>query len=223
MLKRFLLRYNYPQFLFGKQIVRFVKRHVKDCKLIIDCPCGNGEIAGHLSQLNMVNIIGADISEDAIKNAQENFHDQNIRFIAKGIDTVLKTDLNYDVFCIVNSLFLFDEADKILQNLKQSMKPGKSKLIVIIPNTEGQNFQWFQNKFPGQNKFQINKHEIDNYFTSRGFKIEKVKSLAYTHHFNRKDIKLFSLFWSIYLNVLNVLQTLFRIGKPNYYFIALSA
>ncbi len=222
MLKRFLLRYNYPQFLFGKHIIRFIKRNVKDCKLIIDCPCGNGEIAGHLSELITANVIAADISDEAIKNAQENFHQQNIRFINKDIETVLKTELNYDVFCIVNSLFLFEEADKILLAIKESMKPSKTKLILIIPNTEGKNFKWFQSKFPGQNKFQIPKHEIDSYFTTRGFKVEKIKSMVFTHHFNRKDIKFLSLSWSLYLIALNVIQTLFRIGKPNYFLIALS-
>lgn len=222
MLKKFLLKYNYPQFLFGKQIRKRLNSLGNNYKIIIDCPCGNGETSFQLSKIASAKIIAADISEEAIKNAKQNFSTSNIQFLVSDIGSVIKTNPNYDAFCLINSLFLFDEAEKILSALKESMTPSKTKLLIIIPNTEGKNFKWFQKQNTNENKFIIPAKEIRTVFEKRNFKVEQIESIAFAHHFNRSDIKLFSVFWSLYLLFLNKIQTAFKIGEPNYFLITLS-
>ena len=102
---KWLLKYNYPQIVFGKEITSYLLNTGKSCKTIIDCPCGNGETAWHLSRIGG-KVIAADISEDSIKNALQNFDSKNISYSVQNINAILGSETGFNVFCLVNSLFL---------------------------------------------------------------------------------------------------------------------
>jgi 2-polyprenyl-3-methyl-5-hydroxy-6-metoxy-1,4-benzoquinol methylase len=218
-----LLRHNYPQVVFGREIRAELERSGKRRKLIIDCPCGNGETAWHLSHLPGVKVIAADISEAAIHNARQNFKADHLDFRINTIEAILASEKDFDAFCIVNSLFLLENYDKILKQLQDLAAKNKAGVFIIIPNTEGNNFKWFQSQNTNENKLIIKEEEIKGFFSGYGFKIMKVEPICYTHHYGRKDVKLFSVFWSLYLGFLNRIQTALKIGKANYFLIALSA
>lgn len=218
-----LLRYNYPQIVFGNELCSFLRHSGKNYDLIVDCPCGNGEISWHLSRLPRVKIIAADLSESAIHNARQNFSATNIDYRVNTIEAILTSEKKFDAFCIVNSLFLLENYDSILKQLKTSSSENKADVLVILPNTEGKNFKWFQAQNPNENKLILPEKEIEAFFTKYGFRVQKIRPICYTHHYGRRDIKLFSVFWSLYLGFLNRIQTAFKIGKPNYFLIALSA
>ena len=222
-MKAALLKYNYPQRVFGKETAKYILAHFPDTKLIVDCPCGNGETTWHLSQINNVRILASDISNEAIKSAQANFSNKNIDYSCKDISESITSLKEDSVFCLINSLFLFPNAVQVLKELQLQINNTKSKLIVIVPNTKGKNFLWFQKKSPDENKLILDFEELKPFFEKLKFNVAFVKPICYTHHFNRKDVRLFSVFWSLYLNCLNKLQTALKIGKPNYFFIALTA
>lgn len=217
-----LLKYNYPQISFAKQIAAYLLHSGKPIQTIIDCPCGNGETSFNIARLTNAKVIAADISEDSIQRAKTNFSQPNIYFSVNTIESVLDSQKQYDAFCIINSLFLLDNYDGILKSLKETAAINQAKVLIIIPNTEGKNFKWFQSQHTGENKLVLKQNEIEPFFSKYGFKAELIKPICYTHHYNRKDIKLFSVFWSLYLSVLNQIQTFFKIGKANYFLIALT-
>lgn len=217
-----LLKYNYPQISFAKQIADYLLHSGKPVKTIIDCPCGNGETSFNMARLINAEVIAADISADSIQRAKTNFSHPNINYSVNTIESVLSSQKQFDAFCIINSLFLLDNYDGILKNLMGTAAINQAKVLIIIPNTEGKNFKWFQSQHTGENKLVLKQNEIEPFFSNYGFKTELIKPICYTHHYNRKDIKLFSVFWSLYLSVLNQIQTFFKIGKANYFLIALT-
>ncbi|MBK7667516.1 MAG: hypothetical protein IPJ32_09375 [Sphingobacteriaceae bacterium] len=123
---------------------------------------------------------------------------------------------------IINSLFLLEAYDSILKSLHQSVSSNKAYLLVIIPNTEGRNFKWFQSQGTNENKLVLKENEIESFFAGYGFKTKLIKPICYTHHYNRTDVKLFSIFWAVYLNILKRIQTFLKIGTANYFLIALT-
>mgnify|MGYP001597643360 FL=1 len=130
-----LLKYNYPQIVFGKQIVDSLLRSGHSFNTIIDCPCGNGETSWYIAKLIHSNVIAADISEQAVQNAKKNFSGAAIKYFIRDIETVLSTENEFDAFCIINSLFLLENYDSILKHLKESIEKNKAQLLIIIPNT----------------------------------------------------------------------------------------
>jgi len=135
----------------------------------------------------------------------------------------LETQKQFSVFCIINSLFLLENYDFVLKSLNRTASSNKAQVFIVIPNTEGKNFKWFQSMNTNENKLVIKESEIGSFFDKYGFKTEVIKPICYSHHYNRKDVKLFSVFWTLYLGFLNRIQTLFKIGKANYFLIALSS
>jgi len=223
MLKKSLLKYNYPQVVFAKQIVKNLRASGKPFETIIDCPCGNGETSFTIAKLTGAKVVAADSSRDSIGRCKNNFNAPQLSYEVNTIELLPDTHKQYNVFCIINSLFLLENYDSILKKLHQSATANKARVIIIIPNTEGKNFKWFQSQNANDNKLIIQKSEIEPFFATYGFKTEIIIPLCYAHHYNRKDIKLFSVFWSVYLIILNAIQTALKIGKANYFLIALSS
>lgn len=218
-----LLKYNYPQIVFAKEIATHLLESGKPINTIVDCPCGNGETSYNIAKLTQAKIIAADISSKAIQKAKSNFLRPYIEFSVNTIESILNSQEPFDAFCIINSLFLLENYDQVLKSLKESIRTNKAQALIIIPNTEGKNFNWFQSQNTNENKLILNHNEIESFFSKYGFKAEFIKPICYTHHYNRTDVKLFSVFWSFYLRFLNQIQSTFKIGKANYFLIALSA
>jgi 2-polyprenyl-3-methyl-5-hydroxy-6-metoxy-1,4-benzoquinol methylase len=223
MLKKKLLKYNYPQIVFARQIFKYLNSSGKHLKTIIDCPCGNGETSFNISKLTDAQVIAADISSESISCCKKNFSATNLNYEVSTIESVLNFHKEFDAFCIINSLFLLENYDAILKMLSENVNENKAQVIIIIPNTAGKNFKWFQSQNTNENKLVIKENEIETFFSKHHFKVQLIKPICFAHHYSRKDVKLFSVFWSIYLNLINNIQTALKIGKANYFLIALSS
>src|SRR5579872_4439802 len=99
-----LSKYNYPHGVFASAIKHYLISNSIAAEQIIDCPCGNGEIAYHLAKLPNSKIVAADISKESIAWAKDNFQRSNIEFVCADIKTVVRSEGKTDVFCIINSL-----------------------------------------------------------------------------------------------------------------------
>jgi 2-polyprenyl-3-methyl-5-hydroxy-6-metoxy-1,4-benzoquinol methylase len=216
-----LLKYNYPQIVFAKQIASLLKSN--SSSIIIDCPCGNGETSYNLQKFSHAKVKAFDISDTSIAIAKQNFISGRLSYEVSTIENVLDKEKKFDTFCIINSLFLLENYDFILRSLQASARQNKADVFIIIPNTEGNNFKWFQAKNANENKLILKEGEIESFFAKYEFKTKLVKPICFAHHYGRKDVKLFSVFWSFYLGFLNRIQTLFKIGKANYFLIALTS
>jgi len=216
---KYLQRFSYPQGEYISAIKPFINQ--SDKAVLIDAPCGRGATSWHLSAIKNLEVFGYDIGEKPIEIAKDSFSRSNLHFAVADIHNVIAKHVGMQYFCIINSLFLLPETDKILENIRGALK-NEGKLFLVVPNIHTDNFKWFQKNYPEVNKFTIADSEFDSYFSSRGWSIQKVSPIVYARSFNRKDVKYFFVFAPLYLKALNFIQTLLRVGKPNYFMLALS-
>jgi SAM-dependent methyltransferase len=216
----FMSRYFYPQNNFAGAILKFIDRKKGVKQLLIDAPCGNGETSWHFAKRPYLDVFAYDLDEQSIATAKANFKAPNLVFEAKSIFDVFPNLSQVDYFCIINSLFLLPDPEKILSSVREKMKDD-SLLFVIVPNVQGKNYKWFIERNAGFNKLVLNSEEFASYFGKQGFEIKTTESLAYAHNFGRTDVRFLSVFAHVYLTVLNGMQKAMSIGTPNYYLIVL--
>ena len=212
-------RHFYPQNVFAKSILKHVETGAVPKKLL-DVPCGNGETSWHFSRNKGLLVYGYDIDRNSVETAKSNYKAKNLLFETKGIFEVIAEQDDVDYFCIINSLFLLPEPERILREASGKIRKD-GLLCIIVPNVEGRNFKWFNSRNPDVNKLILHRTEFESYFAQQGLQIKSSKALAYAHTMGRRDIKFFSIFSHFYLYILNFFQTRLSIGKPNYYLIVL--
>ena len=212
-------KHFYPQNIFAKSILKYIVKN-NDKKILIDVPCGNGETSWHFSTNKSLSVFGYDIDVKSIEIAKSNYSTRNLKFGVKNIFEVINSHTNADYYCIINSLFLLPEPISILKNIANNIKP-KGFLFVIVPNINGKNFKEFSKTNTFLNKLVLDKKDFNLFFTECGLKIVDIKGIAFTSNYGRKDVKLFSIFSHFYLSILNIFQTFFFMGAPNYYLIVL--
>ena len=170
-----MLLLNYPKYLFYK----FIKNHIPStAKQIVDAPCGVGYITYFLSKsFPDALFYGIDIDEQSIKEAQRDWSGKNITYYQNDIYTFSFTE-DYDIFLLINSLFLLPEPNKLMAKIKENLKPGGS-VIVIVPNIHSDHFKKFQLLQPGENTFIKDRDEMILFFKEAGYTVEKTEGLMY--------------------------------------------
>jgi trans-aconitate methyltransferase len=210
---------TYPQHLF----YNFIKNNLPhaDFNTIIDCPCGEGYITNNVSKTFAADrILGVDIDEGCIRNANNIYKHEKLNFEAGDIHSFLDRTGDLDLFLLVNSIFLLPDTEGILNKIYTKLS-DKGKLVVIIPNTESVNFKNFQKINPTQNKLIINKSEAITYFQKFGFHTEIVKGVAYVPYIGIGKLKYLWKFRGAYMYSFNWVNRIFS-GKPCYWGFVLS-
>lgn len=179
-----MLLLNYPKYLFYK----FIKKHIPlTARQIVDAPCGVGYVTYFLSKsFPNASFHGIDIDEQSIKEAQREWPSQNITYYQNDIYTFSFTE-DYDVFLLINSLFLLPDPYKLMAKIKENLKPAGS-VIVIVPNIHSDHFKKFQQLQPGENTFIKDRNEMILFFKESGYIVEKAEGLIYVPYIgvNRK-------------------------------------
>lgn len=215
----FFAKSFYPQNVFAKSIKKQISNNVGI--QIVDVPCGNGETSWNFSTNKKCKVYGYDISEDSIRIAKQRFKSNNLEFEVSSIFDALNKHSSINYICIINSLFLLPSPEKILDLAISKVKPD-GLVFVIVPNTEGKNFKWFnREKESAINSLKLAPYEFNLYFNNDCMRLRKVIPIAYAHNLGRIDTKYFSVFSHIYLTILNKIQTVFKIGLPNYFLLLL--
>ena len=108
------------------------------------------------------------------------------------------------------------------------MHPNAQLFIIVDNVEEGENYRRFvashpapPDESPSSQLHPLTKAEFRSFFESLGFVVKDVTPIAYTHSHHPLAGRLLSIFCHFYLTALNVFQTAFRIGSPNYYLIRL--
>ncbi len=210
----YMRRFSYPQVEFVKSIIPFLNK--TGHTVLVDAPCGYGITSRRLGRLPGISVHGYDKSPEAIAYAKRFMTSRNVQFNISEMHDVVKNCPAFNYFCIINSLFLLPYPDKLLSDLSAKLTID-STLFIIIPNTEGANFNWFQKHYPEVNKLILNPSDLNSYFESFGLVLQNIIPIVYCRSYGRKDINLLSALSPIYLRFLNTVQTAFRIGTPNYY------
>ena len=111
-IKKFIKIYKYPQREFSAAIIKDIKKKNIIGELL-DCPCGTGETSYHFSNISdKINVTAIDIDINQIELGKKNFG-ENITFKIQPIISALRSK-KYSIICIINSLFLFENAKEVL-------------------------------------------------------------------------------------------------------------
>ena len=214
-IRKILLQYKFPQQVFTKELKSLIGTH--ENLRILDVPCGGGMIAYALSK-NGKNIVeGYDLSTNLINKAQKYFKRSNLSFQSKDIFDVLNREEQFNVVCIINSLFLLPKTDELLKKVWLSLK-ADGKLHIIVPNINSKNFIKFQKLNPGVNSFIKDKEDLISIIQKAGFALEYQKGIVNISFYGRKELKYMYSFASFYLLSLNALS--FKKLEPSYYIIS---
>ncbi|MBA3664197.1 MAG: class I SAM-dependent methyltransferase [Bacteroidetes bacterium] len=219
-IKEYLIKklsaFQYPQFIFGKELIRALSENGFSGGTVLDCPCGNGEVSYHLSKLKNTQIVGADINEVSVAIARRNFHKPNIEFMQADIFEILSGDQKFAAICVVNSLFLLPDHQELFFKIKNSLNDNKSKVYLIVPNVQGDNFKIFVKENPDVNRITDNIEQLTKKLLIFGFNVDASREIAYSTYYGRKELKYFSIFAPFYLLTLNFFKSLSKNQKGNY-------
>lgn len=210
---------QYPQYIFSAEILKLaVENKLPRCKTGVDMPCGAGYTTHYLSKGNTIKWLGVDIDKRSIDFAVRNFSSQRIVFQTDDIFLKLKELNNIDILCIINSIFLLPDHNRLFDLIFSCLKPG-GEAYFIIPNTKGKNYRNFSKRNPGVNVREYNVEELTEALSEHGFTTQAVKAICYAHVYGRKEIQYMSRLAPYYLIVLNYFMTWCKIGTPSYFLI----
>ena len=155
----------------GKKIMKketkYVYNELRNYGIILDVGCGIGSFEKNLQNLN---IIGLDISEEMLKEARKR---SDKTFVQGNVEELQFNDSKFDAVFSVTTLEFLDEYRKAIKEIARVTKP-KGKLLVMMLNPQSEYFRENVQK-PGD-YFQRIKHtnteEIRDY-VSRFYEISK--------------------------------------------------
>lgn len=136
-----------------------------DVSQILDIGVGSGWSSVYLSEkFTGSKIYGIDISEDAVRFAQENYLDKPIIFENKSASDAGYSDDSFDLICSFQSHFHWQDQDKSFAELSRILsKKGQiiiaceeNKINFFLPKWK--NSQWLQSYF---NSFRLNVVSVD--------------------------------------------------------------
>ncbi len=179
----------------GKKIMKketkYVYNELRNYGIILDVGCGIGSFEQNLQNLN---IIGLDISEEMLKEARKR---SDKTFVQGNVDELQFNDSKFDAVFSVTTLEFLDEYRKAIKEIARVTKP-KGKLLVMMLNPQSEYFRENVQK-PGD-YFQRIKHtnteEIRDY-VSRFYEISKEElflGIQEQRVFKTDDEKLASLY-----------------------------
>ena len=224
-----MARFFYPQITFAASIKQHLPK--KNAFTLIDAPCGNGETSYHFSRMANVTVRGCDVDDKSLGNARRHFSLPNLTYEQHDIRSLVAESPRFDAFCIINSLYCFPDCERVLSQLRDLMH-SDAQLFIIVDNIEGsENYRRFaaskptvshkSHQAPSSRVSALTKDNFRPFFESLGFAVLDVTPIVYTHSHHLLAGRLLSIFCHFYLASLNVFQTAFRIGSPNYYLIRL--
>ena len=119
----------------NRQYQNYLIKYIpKNCNNILDVGCGTGELTKKLSLLGK-EIIGIDISENMLNEAEKRNYDEKIRYIKISVEDYLeKTDKQFDIIISIAALHHMNE-EKILKMMRNKLtESGKILILDLVQN-----------------------------------------------------------------------------------------
>ncbi len=99
-------------------------------KKILDFACGEGYGASFLKKWGAKQVVGIDISEQAIAAANKHFKEPGVQFIAGGIDDLQE---KFDLIVCVETIEHVEDPRKLIENLR-NLSHKETRFIFTCPN-----------------------------------------------------------------------------------------
>lgn len=215
-LRIFLNRRRYPQIVFARAIRKRLGQS-SDLRggLLIDIPCGAGEVAFEISRSWSGRVLGIDLSAEAVRQAQSWPTDRKTFFQVGDLYKALADVRNVDVICIVNSLFCLPDANAALKLAFSALRTG-GIAFVVIPDVTSENFLRFQKEWPNLNRLAWSPADAAEVFSSVGFQVKAVETLARSIWYRRPGLRWMRSLRHVYLLMENLCLGMFDGGKGGY-------
>lgn len=212
--------YQYPQYIFFSEISKLISSDNKSSnrQLGVDIPCGSGYTTHNLSQNNNLKWIGVDLDKKSVEYAKNNYQTERVLFEENDIFLKLNELKNVDVLCIINSIFLLPNHDKLF-SLVSSCLNTDGEVYFIIPNISSINYKNFVKDNPQVNCKEYDVKSLTEELKKYNLFTKAVKEICFANIYGRRDTKIMQRFAHHYLIALNYLMTAFKIRKPSYFLI----
>ncbi|MFF7394930.1 class I SAM-dependent methyltransferase [Achromobacter sp. NPDC008082] len=104
-------------------------------KRVLDVACGEGYGSRLLADWGASEVVGVDISHDAVKAAQQHFGGQNVSFVQSEGETLLEKfqPESFDLIVSFETIEHVTDPVKFLENVKRLLKPG-GVIAISCPN-----------------------------------------------------------------------------------------
>jgi SAM-dependent methyltransferase len=212
--------YQYPQYVFFSEISKLISNDNKNSnrQLGVDIPCGSGYTTHNLSQNNKLKWIGVDLDKNSIEYAKNNYQTERVLFEENDIFLKLNELKNVDVLCVINSIFLLPNHDKLFCLISSCLN-SDGEAYFIIPNVNSINYKNFIKDNPQVNCKEYDVKSLIEELKKYNLLTKVQKGICYANIYGRKDTKLMRRFVHHYLIALNYLMTYFKISAPSYFLI----
>lgn len=111
----------------------FASKYVRAKMKILDLGCGTGYGAQMLDKKD-VNILGVDISKEAVMFAKKKYSQKNVNFLIKDINRLNSPKNHYDIICSFEVIEHLKSPKKCVINIYSMLKPG-GLFIMSTPNS----------------------------------------------------------------------------------------
>lgn len=138
--------------------------------------------------------------------AKSKFQQKNLNFECEDIHDLVKKVEEFEIFCLINSLFLLPRPKELLRKISGKLTRN-GQLLLLIPNTESENFRRYQKMEPKVNSFILHPANYFDFFEECGLKIISIEGIVKVPFFGRWDTKFLYPFRDKYL---------FWLEKQNY-------
>ncbi|MFO7660039.1 MAG: class I SAM-dependent methyltransferase [Candidatus Cloacimonadaceae bacterium] len=103
-----------------------------DAGMVLDAATGRGDFINVIKQSfkSYNQIIGVDVSDAAVKQAQNSFPENDIEIYKMNLENLSFSDAYFDTVCISNSLHHLEHPDKVFAELLRVLK--KKGLLVVV-------------------------------------------------------------------------------------------
>ncbi len=131
MIERLDMNDNYSENEVAIHLNRyFISKTYCSGKKVLDIACGEGYGSYLISTWGAKEVIGIDISKEAIKNANNNFNNSNLKFLEQDATNLEALEDNY--FDLVVSFETFEHVPNVEKYLKEIKRVAKEEAIIII-------------------------------------------------------------------------------------------
>lgn len=210
----------YPQREFAEAVLRVLQSPpcvplLSECPEVLDIACGSGATTWHLAQaLPCCQLLGVDMDANLMARAAGVFRADNLRFEVADLYTFLRSRRQVQVCCLLNVLFLLEDATGLLGGLAQRMTPG-GVLVCIVPNVASRNFREFERLRPRVNVFRLHPADFGSYFGACGWEVMTREGIVFQRFYGLIWPKLLGPFRSFVLRWLHGRRRDFT--EPCYY------
>ena len=212
------MMYQYPQYIFFSEISKLILKDNNNSnrQLGVDMPCGSGYTTNYLSKNNNLKWIGVDLDKKSIEYAKNHYQNERVLFEENDIFLKLNELKNVDVLCIINSIFLLPNHDKLFSLVNSCLKDN-GEVYFIIPNINSLNYRNFVKDNPHVNSTEYDVNTLTQELKKHNLSTKSVKEICYANIYGRRETKFMRRFAHHYLIALNYLMTTFKIGTPSYF------